>query len=78
MNSFSPLPPKLAPLRHLLGYLGRYKLRWVAAMVALVFTSALALSLGHGIKLLIDSGFGENSGALLNRAVVILLLLTVL
>ncbi|MGB5325989.1 MAG: ABC transporter transmembrane domain-containing protein, partial [Pseudomonadales bacterium] len=44
----------------------------------LVFTSALALSLGQGIKLLIDSGFGENSGALLNRAVVILLLLTVL
>ncbi|NNL10627.1 MAG: ABC transporter ATP-binding protein, partial [Pseudomonadales bacterium] len=47
-------------------------------MFALVFTSVLSLSLGQGLKLLIDSGFGENSGALLDRAVALLLLLTVL
>lgn len=78
MNSFSPLPARLTPLRHLLSYLSRYKMRWVIAMVALVFTSALALSLGQGIKLLIDSGFGAESGQLLDRAVIFLLLLTVL
>ncbi|NNL56218.1 MAG: ATP-binding cassette domain-containing protein [Pseudomonadales bacterium] len=69
---------RLASLRHLLDYLAAYKGRWVAAMVALVFTSSMTLLLGQGIKLLIDSGFGSQSIDLLNRAVVILLAVSVL
>ena len=38
-----------------------YRLRLTIAIIALVFTAALTLSLGQGIKLMIDEGFSSDS-----------------
>jgi ATP-binding cassette subfamily B protein len=38
-----------------------YRLRLIIAIVALIFTAALTLSLGQGIKLMIDEGFSSES-----------------
>jgi ATP-binding cassette subfamily B protein len=69
---------ELSSLRHLWLYLSVYKVRGLAALLALVFTASMTLMLGRGIQLLIDSGFGRNSIELLNQSVVVLLGLTVL
>ncbi len=71
-------PRQLVALFYLLDYLKPYKLRWIAAMVALVFTAAITLALGQGVRILIDSGFGEGSLDLLNQAVLILFGITLL
>ena len=71
-------PKKLSSLFHLLSYLKPYKWRWITAMAALLFTASLTLLMGQGVKLLIDSGFGEGSLALLNQAVLVLLALAFL
>ena len=68
----------LSSLVYLLSYLKPYKLRWLGAMMALIFTASLTLLMGQGVKLLIDSGFGEGSLSLLNQAVLVLLALAVL
>ena len=69
---------ELSSLRHLWLYLSVYKVRGLAALLALIFTASMTLMLGRGIQLLIDSGFGRNSIELLNQSVVVLLGLTVL
>ena len=71
-------PKRLSSLFHLLSYLKPYKSRWIAAMAALLFTASLTLMMGQGVKLLIDSGFGEGSLSLLNQAVLVLLVLAFL
>ena len=71
-------PRQLVALFHLLEYLKPYKARWIAAMIALVFTAAITLALGQGVRILIDSGFGAGSLELLNRAVLILFGITLL
>lgn len=38
-----------------------YRLRLIIAIIALIFTAALTLSLGQGIKLMIDEGFSSQS-----------------
>lgn len=40
-----------------------YRLRLIIAIIALIFTAALTLSLGQGIKLMIDDGFANDSTA---------------
>ena len=70
-------PNNLSSLVYLLSYLKPYKLRWIGAMMALIFTASLSLLMGQGVKLLIDSGFGEGSLPLLNQAVLVLLVLAV-
>ena len=77
-NAEQKAPKNLSSLVYLLSYLKPYKLRWLGAMVALVFTASLSLLMGQGVKLLIDSGFGEGSLVLLNQAVLVLLVLAVL
>ncbi|KEQ11775.1 ABC transporter transmembrane domain-containing protein [Endozoicomonas numazuensis] len=42
-------------------YIRPYRLRLLAALVALVFTAGMTLSLGQGLKLMIDQGFVEGS-----------------
>jgi ATP-binding cassette, subfamily B, bacterial len=46
-----------------------YKWRVVGAMAALVFTAGITLSLGQGLRLLVDQGFTTGSPALLNQSV---------
>lgn len=61
------------PLRTLLGFLWPHRGRLIAATSALVFTAAAQLSLGHGVRLLIDEGFAGTSDAGLKSAVVFML-----
>ncbi len=53
--------PSLLPI---LGFLKPYKMRLVAASVVLLFTAAATLSLGRGLQVLIDRGFGGDSADL--------------
>jgi len=45
-----------------------YRLRLVIAIIALIFTATLTLSLGQGIKLMIDDGFSSQSTLGLSNA----------
>ncbi len=68
--------PKSASLPSLLpviGFLKPYKLRLAAASVALLFTAGATLSVGRGLQVLIDQGFGSGDNADLDRAVILLI-----
>ncbi len=74
--------PKGAKRLSILGQLGRfvipYKGTLTAAAIALVFTAVITLSIGQGVRILIDDGFGSGSREQLNQAVMILLTLSCL
>ncbi|UHQ57011.1 ATP-binding cassette domain-containing protein [Microbulbifer sp. YPW16] len=55
-----------------------YKKVLVAAGVALVFTAGITLSIGQGIRLLVDEGLVESSGTALRTAVLVLMSLALL
>lgn len=57
------------PLRQLLQFLWPHKWRLIAASVALVFTAMAQLSLGFGVRLLIDEGFSGADDSGLRQAV---------
>ncbi len=57
---------RLGTLWPILALLKQYKWRLVAASLALVFTATATLSLGKGVQVLIDEGFGGNSTDLRN------------
>jgi ATP-binding cassette subfamily B protein len=61
------------PLPSVLRFLRPYRLRLAAAVAALLFTAAATLSLGRGLQLLIDRGFGGGTSADLRAAVGVLL-----
>ncbi len=68
-----PAPGRLPALRRVLQFLGPYKLRLAAAGLALVFTAGATLTLGRGIQVLIDRGFGGGTSSDLRHAVGLLL-----
>ncbi len=55
------------------GYLWRYKPILVGAAVALVFTAGVTLSMGQGVRLIIDNGFIAGSSAELNRTALLII-----
>lgn len=61
--------PALVPVLRLLS---NYKLRLAGASLALLFTAAATLSLGRGLQVLIDKGFGGSSTADLGNAIALL------
>ncbi|MDA8752770.1 ABC transporter transmembrane domain-containing protein, partial [Halieaceae bacterium] len=63
----------MAPLRSILGFLKPYRLRLLAAGLALLFTAAATLSLGKGLQVLIDQGFGGGNQADLRAAIGLML-----
>jgi ATP-binding cassette subfamily B protein len=73
-------PPEAAPgskglhsLLPILGLLRQYKLRIAGAGIALLFTAGATLSLGRGLQVLIDQGFGGGgSSEDLSGAIVLL------
>jgi ATP-binding cassette subfamily B protein len=69
---------RLSILRELGQFAKPYKGTLIAAGIALIFTAAITLSMGQGVRILIDDGFGSGSKELLNQAVVILLALSLL
>ena len=52
-----------------------YRKQAIAALVALVLTAAITLSMGQGIRLMVDQGFMTQSPALLNQSIGLFLLL---
>jgi len=62
--------PSLLPV---LGFLKQYKLRLAGASIALLFTAAATLSLGRGLQVLIDQGFGGGTSADLRGAIILLI-----
>jgi ATP-binding cassette, subfamily B, bacterial len=59
----------LRPLRRLTAYLRPYRGHVVGALIALVLASAAVLSLGVGLRHLIDGGFAEGQPDALNHAI---------
>lgn len=68
----------LRVLREVAGYLRPYLLHVLAALVALVVAAATVLSLGQGLRFLIDQGLTSGNEHLLNMALLVLLGATVL
>ncbi len=64
---------KLSPLLTVMHFLRPYRWRVLGAGCALVFTAAATLTLGRGIQVLIDEGFGGGSDAGLQQAITLLL-----
>nr|WP_294977076.1 ABC transporter transmembrane domain-containing protein [uncultured Pseudomonas sp.] len=56
-------------LRLARAFLAPYRWHALGALVALLFTAAITLSLGQGIRMLVDQGFVTQSEPLLNRAI---------
>lgn len=59
-----PEAARLPSLLPVIGFLKPYKTRLVAASLALLFTAAATLSLGRGLQVLIDRGFGGDNADL--------------
>ncbi len=75
-----PNPPEpaagskgLHSLLPILGLLRQYKLRIAGAGIALLFTAGATLSLGRGLQVLIDQGFGGGTSEDLSGAIVLLI-----
>ena len=69
---------KLSTLLQLVQFMKPYRWTLLGAAVALVFTAAITLSMGQGVRILIDQGFASGSAEKLNAAVTIILVLSVL
>lgn len=74
----TPRKKKISTLFMLRDFVQPYKKQLAAAIAALIFTAAITLSVGQGIKMLIDRGFVEQSLEQLNTAIFFILLLALL
>ncbi|WP_281629396.1 ABC transporter ATP-binding protein/permease [Vibrio sp. St2] len=68
----------LGILLELIEFIRPYQWKVIAALVALVFTASLTLSVGQGVRLLIDEGFAQQSTQELSSAIQLILALTVM
>lgn len=78
MNRHKAKMSSWAVLAQLLRFLTPYKGHLLGAGGALVFTSAITLTLGKGVQILIDSGFGGRDSTALSQSMLFILLLAVL
>ncbi len=69
---------RLSVLFELISFIKPYKRIVFAAFVALIFTAGVTLSIGQGVRLLIDDGFAQQSQEQLKQAVFFILGITVL
>ncbi len=65
-------------LRPVMEFLRPYRLAIAGALIALIFTAATTLSIGQGLRMIIDQGFASGSTQLLDHAVVIFAVMIVL
>ncbi|MFC5359907.1 ABC transporter transmembrane domain-containing protein [Azospirillum himalayense] len=68
----------LSPLRRLFPFLWPYRLQIMGAMLALTVAAGTVLGLGQGMRVLVDQGFVAGNSALLDRALLVLLVVIVL
>lgn len=73
-----PKGKDLRSLRRVAGFLKPYRMRVFLATLALTFTAGTVLALGQGLRLLVDEGFAGGQSETLDRALVLLLGLSVL
>ena len=57
-------------LKGLATYLLPYKCGLVGALIALIIAASTVLSIGQGLRFLIDDGFGRNDAALLDLSLI--------
>ncbi|MFA7552727.1 MAG: ABC transporter transmembrane domain-containing protein [Spongiibacteraceae bacterium] len=65
-------------LSEILKFLQPYRWHVLGALVALTFTAAVTLSMGQGLRILIDQGFGAGAGEGLDQAILIFMVMVVL
>lgn len=68
----------IATITELIQFIRPYKLCVFFAVVALIFTATVMLSVGQGVRMLIDEGFAQQSISKLKQAVFFILGVTVL
>ncbi|MGL6314517.1 ABC transporter transmembrane domain-containing protein [Vibrio sp. WXL103] len=77
MSEPASSPPKtsknLGILLKLVAFIRPYRRQVLAAMIALLFTAVMTLSVGQGVRLLIDNGFSQQSQHELENAILFLL-----
>jgi len=69
---------KISILFELIQFIRPYKSQVLAAFLVLIFTAVVMLSVGQGVRMLIDEGFAQQSLTQLQEAVLYLLAITVL
>jgi len=69
---------KVSILLELIQFIRPYKGHVLTAFAALIFTAAVMLSVGQGVRMLIDEGFAQQSIEQLQQAVLFILAITVL
>jgi len=67
---------KISILFELIQFINPYKSQVIAAFVVLIFTATVMLSVGQGVRMLIDEGFAQQSLSQLQQAVLYLLAIT--
>ncbi|AUG53505.1 ABC transporter [Thalassospira marina] len=68
----------LSSLRAILPFIKPYKLQIAGAALALVVASGTVLALGNGLRFLVDKGFADGDGGLLDQALFVLFGFTIL
>ncbi len=58
-------------LSHMWRWLRPYSKQVIAASIALIFTAAVTLSMGQGLRMLVDNGFGNGTSESLNHVLLI-------
>lgn len=74
----SDSPKGLKALSKLWPFITPYKTVLIAALAALLFTAGLTLSLGQGVRMLIDQGFIAQSMTQLNQTLMLMMVVVVL
>ena len=69
-----PTSRNFGPLKQLLHFLWPHKWRLIGASTALIFTAMAQLSLGYGVRLLIDEGFSGTDDTGLKQAVAFMMI----
>ncbi len=77
-DAMTSAPNKVSVLLSLWQFMTPYKKTLVGAAIALVLTAGITLSIGQGVRLLIDDGFVAQSTDALRQAVFVILGLSVL
>jgi len=78
MQNTKPNAKRLSILMDLIRFIRPYRATVLAAIVALIFTAAVTLSMGQGVRLLIDEGFTQQSQEQLQQGVLFILGITLL
>ena len=65
-------------LKSMLQFLKPYRLQVGIASIALIFTAGITLSVGQGLRILVDSGFSSGSAESLNQALLVFITLILL